>query len=257
MKTPVTARPNSQTEIQKRMVKGKITWAGPLIMLSSRTVIGLIVLVLVAAIFFRGSADHWAEAFSWWRVYGALVGIGGLIPLFFLARREGIRILDLGNYSQGGWLRDVLIGVGIFIPYLLLAGGPVVGMILLQYPAPEPTAQPPLWALLFSITIWPIIWAFSEDNTYLGYCLPRVEALTGGRKWQVVLVIWFFLSLQHVLFPFAGLAWQILVSWFIGLIPAEIFYCWLWWRLGRLLPIIVAHVLADAVTLLVASYLIG
>jgi hypothetical protein len=84
-----------------------------------------------------------------------------------------------------------------------------------------------------------------------------VEGLTGGRKWQVVIVIWFFLSLQHILFPLAGLTWQILVSWFIGLIPAAIFYCWLWWRLGRLLPIIVAHVLTDAVTVLVSIYFLG
>jgi membrane protease YdiL (CAAX protease family) len=257
MKAPVTALPNSQTEIKKRMVNGKITWVGPLIMLSSRTVIGLIILVLVVAIFFRGSADPWAEAFLWWRVYGTLVGIGCLIPIFFLVRREGIRILDLGNYSRSGWLRDVLIGVGIFFPYMLLASGPVVGMVLLQHPTPEPTEQLPIWATLFSIVIWPIIWAFSEDNTYLGYSLPRVEALTGGRKWRVVVVVWFFLSLQHVLFPFAGLSWQILVSWFIGLIPAAVFYCWLWWRLGRLLPILVAHVLTDAATVLVSLHFLG
>ena len=224
MNIPITTQPNSQTEIRKRIEDGKITWAGSLIMLSSRTVIGLIILVLVFAVFFRGSADPWTEAFSWWRVYGTLVGIGCLISLFFLVRREGIRILDFGNYSRKGWPRDVLIRVGIFIPWMLLVSGPVVGMVLLQHPAPEPTVQLPLWAVLFSVIIWPIIWAFSEDNTYLGYSMPRVEGLTGGRKWQVVIVIWFFLSLQHILFPVAGLTWQILVSWFIGLIPAMLHY---------------------------------
>ena len=123
MKTPVTALPNPQTEIKKRMANGKITWAGPLIMLSSRTVIGLIILVLVVAIFFRGKADPWAEAFLWWRVYGTLVGVGCLIPIFYRARREGISILDLGNYRREGWLRDVLLGVGLFVPYLLLGMG--------------------------------------------------------------------------------------------------------------------------------------
>jgi membrane protease YdiL (CAAX protease family) len=257
MKASSTALPNSQAEIKKRMANGKITWIGPLVMLSSRTVIGLIVLVLVVTIFFRRSADPWAEAFLWWRVYGTLVGIGCLIPLFFLVRREGLRILDLGNYSQSAWLRDVLIGVGIFFPYMLLASGPVVGMVILQHPAPEATEQLPLWAAFITIVIWPIVWAFSEDNTYLGYSLPRVEALNGGRKWIAVLAVWFFLSLQHVFFPFAGLDWQILVSWFIGLIPAAIFYCWLWWRLRRLLPITVAHVLADAATVFVSLYFLG
>lgn len=161
-----TALPNSQAEIQKRIANGKIIWAGPLIMLSSRTIIGLIIMALVVAIFFRGSADPWAKVFLWWRVYGALVGL----------------------------------------------------------------------CLISLIIIGPIIWAFSEDNTYIGYSLARIEALNEGRKWLVVVIMWFFISLQHALFPFAGLAWQVVVSWFIVLIPMTVFYCWLYWRLGRLLP---------------------
>jgi len=86
MNTPETVHLNSQTEIQKRIAIGNITWAGPLIMLSSRTVIGLIILVLVAATFFRDSAISWTDAFSWWRVYGVLVGLGCLIPLHYLTR---------------------------------------------------------------------------------------------------------------------------------------------------------------------------
>jgi len=257
MKTSETAIPNSQTEIQKRIENGSFSWVGPLIMLFSRTVIGLIVLVIAVLIFFRESSDPLADAFLCWRVYGTLVGLGCLIPLFFLTSREGISILDLGNYSRKNWQRDILIGVGLFVPYALLAGGPVIGMVLFKYTAPAPTDQLPTWAVIFGIVIWPIIWAFSEDNTYLGYSLPRIDALAGGRKWLVVVVVWFFLSLQHILFPYAGLAWQILVSWFIGLIPAAVFYCWLWWRLGRLLPIIVAHVLTDAGTVLVSLYLLG
>jgi hypothetical protein len=82
MDTTATVPRNSHAEIQKRIANGKITWAGPLIMLSSRTVIGLILTALVAAVFFRGTPAPWAEAFLWWRVYGALVGVGCLIPLF-------------------------------------------------------------------------------------------------------------------------------------------------------------------------------
>ena len=257
MDTSATAPPNSQAEIQKRIANGKITWLGPLIMLSSRTVIGLILTALVAAFFFRGSADPWAEAFLWWRVYGALVGLGCLIPLFYLARREGIRILDLGNYSHKGWLRDVLIGVGLFVPFILLGmGGIVGGMALFQYTPPVATEQLPTWATLFTIIIWPIIWTFSEDNTYMGYSLPRVEALTGGRKWLAVVVMWFFLSLQHIFSP-TGLAWQSVVSWSIALIPFTALYCWLWWRLGRLLPVMVGHWLADIVSVLIPLFLWG
>ena len=257
MKTSLSPLPNSHAEIQKRVSDGKITWVGPLIMLLSRTVIGLIVLAIVVVVFFRDSTNPWADAFLWWRVYGVLVGLGCLIPLIYLARREGMSILDLGNYRSSNWMRDVLIGIGLFVPYSLLASGPVVGALLFKNPAPTPTEQLPMWATFFSLIIWPIVWAFSEDNTYIGYSLPRIEILAGGRRWLVVVVVWFFLSLQHVFFPFVGLTWQIFVSWFIGLIPASVFYCWLWWRLGRLLPVMVAHALYDAVTVLVSIYFLG
>jgi membrane protease YdiL (CAAX protease family) len=165
--------------------------------------------------------------------------------------------LDLGNYSRKGLLRDVLIGVGLFVPFILLGmGGIVGGMALLQYTPPAPTGQLPTWATLFTIIIWPIIWTFSEDNTYIGYCLPRIEVLTGRKKWLAVGIVWLFLSVQHVFTP-TGLAWQTVVSWFVALIPFTALYCWLWWRLRRLLPIMVGHVLADLVSVLLSVYLLG
>ncbi len=186
-----------------------------------------------------------------------LVGLGCLIPLFFLVRREGIRILDLGNYRREGWLRDVLIGVGLFVPFILLGMGVIFGgMALFQYTPPAPTGQLPIWVILFTIIVWPIIWAFSEDNTYLGYSLPRVEALTGGRKWLAAVVVWFFLSLQHIFSP-PALAWQIVLSWLVATIPFTALYCWLWWRLRRLLPIMIAHYLADIASALVPLFLLG
>jgi membrane protease YdiL (CAAX protease family) len=219
-------------------------------MLLSRTIIGLILTALVAAIFFRGSADPWAEAYPWWRVFSALIGLG-FVPLYFLARREGIGILDLINFSRKGWPRDVLIGLGLFVPFLMLGmGGIMTIVVVFRYDLPTGVENLPLWATLFIIVIWPVIWGVSEDVTYLGYSLPRVEALAGGRKWLAVAVVWLFLSLQHVFVPFTGLAWQVVVGWYIGLLPLAVFYCWLYWRLGRLLPIIVAHVLADVVSVL-------
>jgi len=257
METSATVSPNSQAEIQKRIAEGKISWVGPLIMLSSRTIIGLILTALVAAIFFRDSADPWAETYPWWRVFGALIALG-LVPLYFLARREGIGILELGNFSRKGWPRDVLIGLGLFVPFLLLGMGGIMTIVaLFRYDLPAGVEHLPIWATLFILIIWPIIWGFSEDFTYLGYSLPRIEALTGGRKWLAVVVIWFFLSSQHVFVPFTGLAWQVVVGWFIGLLPLTVFYCWLYWRLGRLLPIIVAHVLADIVSALMPLLLWG
>ena len=257
MSTPVTTLPNSLVEIQKRIADGKITWAGPLIMLSSRAIIGLITTALVATIFFRGSVDPWAAAYPWWRVFCALIGLG-LIPLYFLVRKEGITIPDLGSFSHRSWKRDVLVGLGLFIPFLLLGmGGIMTIVVLFRYDLPAGVENLPIWATLFILIIWPIIWGISEDITYLGYSLPRIEALTGKRKWLAVVLIWFFLSFQHVLVPFTGLAWQVVVGWFIGLFPLTVFYYWLYWRLGRLLPIMVAHVLADVASVLIPMFLWG
>jgi membrane protease YdiL (CAAX protease family) len=212
-------------------------------------------MAFVAVVVFRDSADPWGEAFSWWRVFGALVALC-LIPLFYLVRREGISTVDLGNYRRKGWQRDVLIGLGLFVPFLLFGMGGILTIVaLFQYDLPAGVEQLPSWATLFIIIVWPIIWGVSEDNTYLGYSLPRIEALTGGRKWVVIVTMWFFISLQHILVPFTGLAWQVVAGWFIGLIPMTVFYCWLYWRLGRLLPIMVAHVLADVASVLIPLFL--
>ena len=226
-------------------------------MLSSRAIIGLIITALVAAIFFQGSVDPWAAVYPWWRVFGALVGLC-LVPLYFLVRKEGIAILDLGNFSRKGWERDVLIGLGLFFPFLLLGMGGIMTIVaLFRYDLPTGVEHLPIWATVFILIIWPIIWGVSEDMTYIGYCLARIEALTGRRKWLAVVIIWIFLSTQHVLVPFTGLAWQVVVGWFIGLLPLTVFYCWLYWRLGRLLPIMVAHVLADVASVMIPLFLWG
>jgi hypothetical protein len=90
---------NSTAEIQQRVAAGKITWAGPLIMLVARSILAVICQVLVAAIFFRGSADGWDQAGEWWRVYGTAIDAGCILLLLWLTRREGIRLFDLGSYG--------------------------------------------------------------------------------------------------------------------------------------------------------------
>ncbi len=151
----------------------------------------------MAAIFFAGSADAWNEAGQWWRVYGTVIDVGCIVLLVWLARREGIRLFDLGTYSRERWKRDVLIGLGLFVPFFLLAfllPGLLVAFAIYGGPTPGPTGAMPMVGLLYSLIIWPVIWAFAEDNTYAGYSLPRVEALT-GRKWLAVVVVGFFWAL--------------------------------------------------------------
>jgi len=62
MNASETTFPNSRVEIQKRVASGKITWAGPLIVMAARTVLGWIFQALAAVLFFRGSSNPSIEA---------------------------------------------------------------------------------------------------------------------------------------------------------------------------------------------------
>jgi hypothetical protein len=232
---------NSTAEIQERVAVDKITWAGPLIILVARSVLAMICQALVAAIFFRGSADAWNEAGQWWRVYGTVIDVGCIVLLVWLTRREGIRLFDLGNYRREGWLRDVLIGLAFFVPMLLAFAVPTVIMEIILYggPAPVPGAGLPTGGLLYALIIWPVIWAFAEDNVYFGYSLPRIEALA-GKKWLAIVVVSLFTALQHVFLPLR-LEWQWLVSHSVGYVFGAIVSCLICLRWRRLLPMHVAH----------------
>lgn len=233
---------NSRAEIQKRIAAGKITWTGPLIMLVARSVLAVICQALVAALFFRGSSDAWNQAGEWWRVYGTLVDIGCIVLLVWLARRESIRLFDLGNYQRERWLRDVLIGLGLFVPIFVLTmflPGNIASFVIYGGPPPTPTSSLPGVGLLYALIIWPIIWAFVEDSVYFSYSLPRIEALT-GRKWLAVVVLSLFAALQHSFLPFK-LEWQHFVYRFASSVPIIVVLCLLYLRQRRLLPIHIIH----------------
>jgi membrane protease YdiL (CAAX protease family) len=107
---------------------------------------------------------------------------------------------------------------------------------------------------LYGLIVWPIIWSVTEDTTYGGYSLPRVEALT-GRKWQAVVVVTFFVALQHIFLPLR-LEWQWLVRSFFGFVPFAVVFSLLYLRWRRLLPMHVIHWASDSlavISLLMAS----
>lgn len=232
---------NSTAGVQQRVAAGKITWPGPLVMLVARSALAVICQALVAAIFYRGSADGWDQAGEWWRVYGTAIDAGCIVLLAWLARREGIRLLDLGNYGRQRWPRDVLIGLALFVPLLLAFAAPTVLLETLLYggSAPVPGSGLPMAGSLYALLIWPIIWAFAEDNTYFGYALPRLEALT-GKKWLAVVVVGLFAALQHIFLPLR-LEWQWVASHFVGYLLGAVVYCLLYQHWRRLLPVHVSH----------------
>lgn len=59
----------------------------------------------------------------------------------------------------------------------------------------------PLWGVLYSRLLWWIIQSFTEELTYQGYALPRLQLLT-GRSWIAISWVSFGWALQHCFVPF-------------------------------------------------------
>jgi hypothetical protein len=58
----------------------------------------------------------------------------------------------------------------------------------------------PIWAIVYSMTLWWVIWSPTEETTYQAYALPRLEALT-GRTWVAFLIVGFFGPCNTARFP--------------------------------------------------------
>ena len=233
--------PNPPESIQQRVSAGLITWKWLLLMLAARSVFAVTAQGLVSVLFFSGSTAPWEAAGEWWMVYGTLIDIGSLALLVWLTRREGIRLFDLGNYRRDRWLKDGLLGLGLFLPiFPLLAFAPLTIALIVLYGPDVPVQQSLTGAgFLYSLIVWPVIWAVAEDSTYLGYCLPRIEALS-GKTWVALVIVGFFSALQHIFLPFKlDLQWT--VARLVAFVPLVIVLMLLYRRQRRLLPLHVLH----------------
>lgn len=191
--------------------------------------------------------DAWHEAGHWWTVYGTLVDIGCLSAMFWFTRREGIRLSDLFGpvrLRHGG---DIFLGIGYFalIFPLFLIGGTVFHKLLYRASTVDAGAylvQPhamPIWAVVYSLSLWWIIWSPTEEATYQGYVLPRMRALT-GRTWLAFAVVGFVWAFQHSLLPFV-LDWRFIAFRTLAFAPGVFAMMAIYWRTRRLAPLIVAH----------------
>jgi membrane protease YdiL (CAAX protease family) len=192
---------------------------------------------------------------NWWTVYGTLIDIACLALLFWLTKAEGISLFSLTSFDKRKLTKDILFGVGIFIVVFPLAvfGGSLLAGIL-AYGAIQPALPEgafirslPLWAVLYSRIIWWAIWSFTEELTFQGYALPRLQALT-KHKWLAVAWVAFGWSLQHSFLPFIN--FQHALYLFIMFVPLTFALQLIYLRLGRLMPVIIAHWLMDLTSVL-------
>jgi uncharacterized protein len=182
---PATA--NSQAEIERRVRQRQITWAGPLIVMMGRSFFMIVAQALVASIYWlRGHPSPWNAAAPWWTVYATLVDVGCLALMVKFTRPEGIRLRALIGRVRLRWGYDLLLGIAFFVVFVLIFSLPGLMASKLIFGSAHPAMYPgllaarslPFWAVIYSLSIFWLVWSPTEEMTYNGYVLPRIQALT-------------------------------------------------------------------------------
>ncbi|MGA2169854.1 MAG: CPBP family intramembrane glutamic endopeptidase, partial [Terracidiphilus sp.] len=239
---------NARSEIQDRLAAGRIPWIGPLLLVSARSVLWLTLQSLLALVLL---ALHHPAPFrtagKWWNIYGSLSDLCCLLGLRYFTRKEGIRLRDLIGPIRMRRGRDLWLGLGILVlAYPIMMGGSyLAGMLVYGSTAKVPMEfilqahSLPIWATVYTLTVWWIIQSATEEMTYQGYVLPRLETLT-GRTWIAVSITGFWFAAQHCMVPFVP-DWHYLAYRFLMFFPLVLFIMLVYLRIRRLAPLIVAH----------------
>jgi hypothetical protein len=218
-------------------------------MLAARSAFAILAQALVILIFLGlRNPDPLKASTAWWSVTGTLVDLGCLALLYRLTRREGIRLWDLIALDKRRILRDALLGLGLLVvmfPVVMLGGSFISGLLVFGtiqpvLPAELMMKQLPLWAALYSRLVWWVIWSATEEMTYNGYALPRLQVLTGGRTWLAVSIVGFAWAIQHSFMPFIPDV-RVFLYLFIQMLPLVTVMQLLYLRFRRLPPLIVMH----------------
>lgn len=241
------AGPNSQAALIERREAGTLAWPGPALMLFGRPAFAVLAQAIVALIFAnRGSATPWSEAGAWIPVYGALIDVGCLASLWWLTHKEGIRLRDLVDFDRRRLARDLLFGLLLIPPSLVLILAGNYGSSLLIYgdlSAPDILKPLPLPAALYGVLIFPLVWGITEQMTYNGYLAPRLQVLSRS-TWVAVALVAALWSFQHALMPLTFDP-NFMLYRALAPIPFSTFQVLLYLRTRRLVPLATAHWLMD------------
>lgn len=247
MNSSTTTPQNSLIAITQRVREGKLGWTWPLILVAARLVLAMLVQALVAGFFWlRGDPTPWQAAAPWWIVYGTLIDLGCLALLTRQLRKEGLRLFDLLGFERRLLGKDLLLGLGYTFLFVLMAmaGGMIFAPLIYGVPqAPAPMSGLPLWGTLYALLIWPLIWGIVEQMTYQGYALPRLEVLS-GKRWLAVVIVAMSWAAQHIALPMMP-DWRWVLYRFASSLILAFGVTALYLRIRRLLPLIIAHWLAD------------
>lgn len=252
--------PNSVAAIRTRVAAGRVTWTGPLLLTIGRGFFWMAALSLVAIVFLlRHHPRPWHEACYWWSVCFTLGDLTCLALMRHFTRREGICMRDLVGPIRLRYGRDVFLGLGYYLiafPFFLAAGYLTQRLFYGSGAAPNSfllhSNALPLWAFVYSITIYWVIQSATEEMTYQGFSLPRLEALS-GRTWIAFSIVAFWFTAQHCALGFVP-DWRANVCRFLAMLPGVVVVMLIYVRTRRLAPLIVAHWLIDIGAILINRF---
>lgn len=234
-----------------------ISWHWPIALVFARFLLALVLQLLVTILYVLFNNPHPLQsAGHWFTVYGALIDIGCLILIKRQIQKEGKTILDLLNIDRKRVGKSIITGLGYTLLFLPISMVGTVASTYITYGTFEPQQVMggiPLWGALFSVLIYPLLWAFTEQLTYQGYSLPRLEKVF-KHKWVAIAIISFGWMLQHTALPFT-LDARYAAMRMLSFLPLTIIMPLIYLRTKRLLPFIIAHWIMDLTAAIMGTLL--
>ena len=266
------ARPNSFASLAQRVHAGKLGWTWPLVMCFIR--LPILLVCFLAALLLARAAGHanpadFAEGLTRFDL-PLVADIICLALLWRLTRREGIRFRDLFCWSRQRLLRDLVVGIGLFMAIYVVVFAIEAGIIITSVSGSAGSqaqtmqrilasgAINPLgmgWQIGVSALLVPISGAITEELVYRGYALARLTALT-GRPWLAVALTTLGFSAQHLAYGLTS--WQVALSGMAGVAVAGLIYGALYFLTRqRLTALIFVHWQSNVISLGLAPILLA
>jgi membrane protease YdiL (CAAX protease family) len=270
--TETDARPNGIARLTERARTGALTWAWPLVMCGIRLPILLgcfLVSLLIAHAAGQANPAGFAEGLTRFDL-PIVADVICLALLWRLMRREGARLRDLFCWSRQHLIRDLVMGVGLFMMCYLVLGGIIAAIAIAAVSgsaAQQGQAMQSLlagaainplgmgWQIGMSALIVPISGGITEELVYRGYALPRLTALT-GKPWLAIGLTTLGFTAQHLAYGLTS--WQTALSGMAGVAVAGLLFGVIYFLTRqRLTALVFIHWQFDVISLGIAPILLA
>jgi membrane protease YdiL (CAAX protease family) len=212
--------------------------------------VGVLVLLLVPSFFLSaGPGEPSGVGFVDVAVTAMLRDLGLLALVLYWLWRDGEPLSTIG-LRRRELAREALLGVALFVPFLLLVAAIRATVEALGVPTAESVPAyliPKGGGQIALALIFLVVVAVAEETLFRGYLIHRLRQITGSLTAAVVLSSLFF-ALGH---GYQGAAGLVTVG-LLGLVLAGIYL----WR-GSLVAPMVVHFLQNATGILLLPLLLG